>query len=252
MSFQDQRKKDKELEMNTQASAMAKGGKVIDLGMAQLHINESPCDNVVVSHGVFSTTKEETLQIHLTKKKTTDFIPGARDNDDKFNKQKNVAVKEEVEPFVTASSTLSLHDDKVCNIVFEGIIGTDEKGNTYCPQKLTYAYDESNTTHATSVKKIIDESVLEWNSKEGCKCTPFSFTLHNWKGEPPNVLSGLTHGFKRKIIPDEQKNEPKKEDGKKEEQKKGAKKGQKKEEDADAGNAPVDDGPKNGDVDGAK
>lgn len=109
-------------------------------------------------------------------------------------------------PFFTAENT----PEKMSNMtspvplssfVVEGIIGTDQNGGVYAPQRSTYVYNRHNANHAKRVKEEIAKQVQEWNAIEGCSCKAFSLEMKGWDGPALTAVSGITHGFKVKDIP---------------------------------------------------
>jgi hypothetical protein len=87
-------------------------------------------------------------------------------------------------------------------LVVAGIVGNDEKKKTMIPQKLTFIYNKADEKQAEAVKNEIDKNVEKWNSIPGCSCNPFTFEINNWQGDPINVVSGITHGYTSKVLPD--------------------------------------------------
>lgn len=118
--------------------------------------------------------------------------------------KKDDEVKEKNDVFVTApnSRILDKPNDTGVTLVVAGIVGKDEKKKTMIPQKLTFIYNKADEKQAEAVKKEIDENVAKWNSIPGCSCNPFTYEINNWQGDPINVVSGITHGYTSKVLPD--------------------------------------------------
>lgn len=113
-------------------------------------------------------------------------------------------------PTVPDDPVKSVLENKVVSptktILVLGIIGTDQKGNTYAPQKSMFAVDKENTKQVEDAKKIINKNLEKWNSLPGCTCVSFSFDMHNWSGPLVNVVGGMTYGFTNSFLPEIKEN----------------------------------------------
>lgn len=86
------------------------------------------------------------------------------------------------------------------NTVISGLIGTDQDGNTYSPQKFIFVHSK-DSKDAAIITAILEKRADEWNSIEGCSCALFTQPML-WSGTAVNVIAGHDHGFANRGIPE--------------------------------------------------
>lgn len=86
------------------------------------------------------------------------------------------------------------------NTVITGLIGTDQDGNTYSPQKFIFVHSKDSKDTAI-ITAVLEKKADEWNSIEGCSCALFTQPML-WSGTAVNVIAGYNHGFTNIGIPE--------------------------------------------------
>lgn len=87
------------------------------------------------------------------------------------------------------------------HLVVEGIVGRDNLGVSYSPQKFLFTYSSASTTHALDVDRAIKKALAEFNALPDCFATRFKTTIPNYTGLIPSVVGGLSAKYKNKAIP---------------------------------------------------
>lgn len=87
------------------------------------------------------------------------------------------------------------------HLVVEGIVGKDNLGVSYSPQKFLFTYSSASTTHALDVDRAIKKALAEFNALPDCFATRFKTTIPNYTGLIPSVIGGLSAKYKNKAIP---------------------------------------------------
>ncbi len=90
-------------------------------------------------------------------------------------------------------------------LIVEGLVGKDEKGVVFVPQKTLFAYNANNLVQGEEVHRVLEEVKLEWGGVIKGVVRRFRVKVPSYKGDLPSVVGGLTGGYKGKGPLEEQK-----------------------------------------------
>lgn len=86
-------------------------------------------------------------------------------------------------------------------IVVEGLVGKDDKGVSFAPQKYTFVYNGANTDQAKKVHELLEEAKVEWGVETNQIVSRFRAVGGVMSGDLPSVCAGLSAGYKTKSLP---------------------------------------------------
>lgn len=87
-------------------------------------------------------------------------------------------------------------------MVVEGIVGKDNFGVVYSPQKFLFTYNPASSIHAKKVDKVLEKAVADFNKVPECFAHRFKATVGpDYEGFIPTVVGGISAKYKNKNIP---------------------------------------------------
>ena len=102
---------------------------------------------------------------------------------------------------IAKASVTDINPAQLPHLVVEGIVGKDNFGVSYSPQKFIFTYNSASTTHASEVDRALKKALDEFNSVPDCFATRFKTTIPDYTGLIPSVVGGLSSKYKNKTIP---------------------------------------------------